>query len=392
MSEKEESMEELKNKLDEDLDKHIDEILERNKDYKYKDGLDPEKDLDEQLRLIPAFSNQELTQEDIENSSALQALQALKYESEDPHTCAVSHKEDGNYHFQKKDYKKAIAAYTEGLKQKYEDITLTAVLYTNRATSNFYLGNNRSALNDAIWALKHKPDHMKAIIRAAISCFDLENYDNCLKWCERGMKIDAKEKKLSELKKKAIHQKKQKERDDRKKQLRELKNLTERNTLLETIEARQIQVEYCGEVTRSRQGIEELLNQTNAPHSGKLRLDESKQLCWPVYFLYPEFNQSDFIESFEENVSFIDQFLVMFETPPPWDVKKSYLVEHIKIYFEDKKNNELVRVKPEMILKEVLSNKKFVVRGNCPAFIVLSARTSYFKKTFERQRAVEIGN
>ena len=127
MSEKEESMEELTNKLDEDLDKHIDEILERNKDYKYKDGLDPEKDLDEQLRLIPAFSNQELTQEDIENSSALQALQALKYESEDPHTCAVSHKEDGNYHFQKKDYKKAIAAYTEGLKQKDEDLTLTAV-------------------------------------------------------------------------------------------------------------------------------------------------------------------------------------------------------------------------------------------------------------------------
>lgn len=51
------------------------------------------------------------------------------------------------------------------------------------------LGNNRSALNDATAALKHKPDHMKAIIRGTITCFDLERYEECITWCEKGLKI-----------------------------------------------------------------------------------------------------------------------------------------------------------------------------------------------------------
>jgi len=52
----------------------------------------------------------------------------------------LAHKEDGNYHFQRKEYRKAIQAYTEGLKQKHDDAQIKAVLLTNRAASNFYLG------------------------------------------------------------------------------------------------------------------------------------------------------------------------------------------------------------------------------------------------------------
>jgi len=51
------------------------------------------------------------------------------------------------------------------------------------------LGNNRTALNDAVAALKHKPNHMKAITRAALSCFDMEKYEECVSWCEKGLKI-----------------------------------------------------------------------------------------------------------------------------------------------------------------------------------------------------------
>ena len=54
--------------------------------------------------------------------------------------CALAHKDDGNYHFQKKDYRSAIKAYTEGLKQKHEDESLKAILLTNRAAANFHLG------------------------------------------------------------------------------------------------------------------------------------------------------------------------------------------------------------------------------------------------------------
>lgn len=54
--------------------------------------------------------------------------------------CALAHKEDGNYHFQKKDYRQAVSAYTEGLKQKHDDANLMAILYTNRAAANSHLG------------------------------------------------------------------------------------------------------------------------------------------------------------------------------------------------------------------------------------------------------------
>ena len=41
------------------------------------------------MRLIPAFINDAPTQEDIDASPALQALQALKYEDEDPHGTSI---------------------------------------------------------------------------------------------------------------------------------------------------------------------------------------------------------------------------------------------------------------------------------------------------------------
>ena len=53
---------------------------------------------------------------------------------------AVAHKEDGNEQFKKKRYKAAITAYTAGLKEKAEDSELTAILFCNRAASNYHLG------------------------------------------------------------------------------------------------------------------------------------------------------------------------------------------------------------------------------------------------------------
>ena len=53
---------------------------------------------------------------------------------------AGSHKDDGNQWFKKKKYKLAIKAYDEGLKLKFDDGNLRAVLYTNRAAANFHLG------------------------------------------------------------------------------------------------------------------------------------------------------------------------------------------------------------------------------------------------------------
>lgn len=54
---------------------------------------------------------------------------------------ANTYKNEGNEYFKEKNYKKAVISYTEGLKKKCSDQDLNAVLYTNRAATQFYLGN-----------------------------------------------------------------------------------------------------------------------------------------------------------------------------------------------------------------------------------------------------------
>lgn len=56
------------------------------------------------------------------------------------------YKNEGNEYFREKDYKRAIVAYTEGLKKKCEDPELNAMLHTNRGAAQFYLGKERCTI------------------------------------------------------------------------------------------------------------------------------------------------------------------------------------------------------------------------------------------------------
>ena len=48
--------------------------------------------------------------------------------------------------------------------------------------------------------------------------------------------------------------------------------------------------------------LEKLKSQSmNQPQEDKIYLDDENLLHWPVYFLYPEYNQSDFIEDYCES-------------------------------------------------------------------------------------------
>lgn len=73
---------------------------------------------------------------DMEGNIAYEALQALKYESEDPNANAEAYKEEGNYYVKKKEFEKAVLAYSGGIKAKPPDKKLLATLYTNRGIAN----------------------------------------------------------------------------------------------------------------------------------------------------------------------------------------------------------------------------------------------------------------
>uniref|UniRef100_A0A0X3P9X1 Uncharacterized protein n=1 Tax=Schistocephalus solidus TaxID=70667 RepID=A0A0X3P9X1_SCHSO len=86
-------------------------------------------DLEKDLRSHPAFAK---SLEDMQDSPAFQALQALKYESENPNENAQSYKEEGNYYVERGEFGKAVTAYGGGIAAQPTDKKLLAVLYTNR--------------------------------------------------------------------------------------------------------------------------------------------------------------------------------------------------------------------------------------------------------------------
>jgi tetratricopeptide (TPR) repeat protein len=372
----------LAHKLDNELKDHIDAMLEKNKDYKYKDGL-TEENWEEEIKKIPLFNigSNEITQEQIDNSPELQALQALKYECDTPLASAMALKDDGNHNFQRKKYKWAITAYTEALKEKHTDMQLFATLYTNRAAANFHLGNNRSALNDAMRALHYKPQHMKALLRCAVCCFDLEKYDECVGWCEKGLSVEPSEAKLVELSRKATHQKKQQERDHRKEENRKIKDMTKLNKLVAAIEDRDITIESKDAKISKRRLVEKVVQSDPIkPHYGKLHLDKDNNLHWPVYFLYPESNQSDFIEDFHEHHTFADHIEIVFEVLPDWDTDQKYKPQNVEVYFEDREQQQVVHVNRNINLRTVLSDPRYLLRDGCPAFMIVSKASDFHKK------------
>ena len=156
------------------------------------------------------------TEIDPQSAPALAALQDLIYQEDTPKSehfpffplslltscfplCpgrALAHKEDGNDHYRKKRYRQAVEAYSAAINQGCKDGDLRAILYCNRATSQYRLGeltsdpcsaahcsgfygtsgNFRSSLADAGEAHRSNHEYTKAIVRGQVWLFEKSLY------------------------------------------------------------------------------------------------------------------------------------------------------------------------------------------------------------------------
>ncbi|NWS99834.1 TTC4 protein, partial [Mionectes macconnelli] len=297
---------------------------------------------------------------------------------------------EGNEYFKEKDYGRAVAAYSEGLRKKCEDPELNAVLLTNRGAAHFHLGNYRSALNDAIQAKKLKPTHLKAIVRGALCHMELKNFSEAIAWCEEGLRIDPTEKKLLETRVKAD-------------------KLKLGRTLLETqidfstpCQGRAVMsvdllcerniklfLEPSNEEEEISDGLAEISLDgfhSDSATGAKVHLDADGNLNWPVLFLYPEHEQTDFTVAFHENSRFIDHLMVMFAELPPWDLERKYLPSNLELYFEDEEREEMYEVHPEHTLLQVLQHERYFVKAGTPTVLVFVKRSPFSKKYFSGKK------
>ncbi|XP_004679095.1 PREDICTED: tetratricopeptide repeat protein 4 [Condylura cristata] len=377
-------------------DDAMDSFLEKFQSQPYSGGFHQDQ-WEEEFEKIPLFMKKAPSEIDPKENPDLACLQSIIFDDErSPEEQAKTYKDEGNDYFKEKDYKKAVISYTEGLKKKCADLDLNVVLYTNRAAAQYYLGNFRSALNDVTAARKLKPCHLKAIVRGALCHLELKNFAAAVNWCDEGLQIDAKEKKLLELRAKADKLKRTEQRDIRKAKLKEKKEQNQNDTLLQAIKARNIRLvsEAAGEDEDSdSEGRGELfLNGLSSenPYGARLGIDDQGRLSWPVLFLYPEHAQSDFISAFHEDSRFVDHLMVMFGEIPSWDLEQKYCPDNLEVYFEDEERAELYRVPPRNTLLQVLQHPRYCVKALTPAFLVCVGSSPFCKNYLQGRKVHQV--
>ncbi|XP_069009283.1 tetratricopeptide repeat protein 4 [Embiotoca jacksoni] len=377
-----------------DSDDGMDEFMDRFTTQRYKKGFS-ETNWEEEFNKVPMFMKTAPEEIDPRSYPELACLQSIIHdEDRPPEEQATSLKDEGNAFFKEKSYQKAVASYTAGLKKKCGDRELNAVLLTNRAAAHFYLGNMRSALNDAAAAKKMKPDHLKALMRGVQCCVELRDFSEAVRWCDEGLAAHPADAKLRELRAAADKHNRAAERDARKAKVQEKKLRGEKEALLAAITDRGIKLLQPAKSRRHGSGSEDEDEPASAAIAqlsldglssrevtgSQVFLDERGSLHWPVLFLYPEHQQSDFISAFCENNCFLDHLAVMFEELPTWDTDRKYSIQNLQLYFEDEEKEKLYEVDPEASLLKTLQRKRFFVKAGTPNFIVLVNGSSFCKQ------------
>lgn len=377
----------LIDKLNKETEEFIKEKIEKNKSYKYDDGFTDE-NIDEILATHPAFMKTQPTAEEIENNPLLKGLQQIQYDPDDtPYEKAMAHKKDGNFQFKFKKYKLACAAYTEAIKSKCDDAELLSILYSNRAAANFHLKNYRSSLLDAMQAVKLYPQKIKALLRCAQCCEKLKRFDDAIDWCTVILSLENDNKLALEIVNNSKKLKQIQARNQRKAALLKQKEDEREKRLQSAIKLRHICFEQTG-----RESDLDLENTDSQLSKGlrKVYLNENDVLVWPVLLMYPEFETTDFIEHFQENVAFEDLLQNVFSEQAAWDLNHHYVVSQLVVFYENKETKTLYQVPLSKTLGEMLSHETYIVQASTPNFYVLSQSSDFYKSFLSKWKKIEL--
>lgn len=375
--------------LAEKLSKEVEDFVNTRERKPYTDGWS-EDNWESEMQEHPLFMTG-VVKEGSEMPPLLEALQQLKYDPAENtvEELASNYKDDGNQNFKNKKYRWAIDAYSAGLKQKCVNTELNATLYANRAAAHFRLGNYRSSLRDVEEAVKLQPNHVKALLRAAECCKELNRFSECIKWCDKLLQFDPANETCIKFKEETKLLQKIYERNLRKQLLEEKKKNTKEGALSNALEERKIRFYSRDKDVDETTEFQILASTHPAAGNVKVYLNEDKRLVWPVIFLYPEHGQTDFIQEFVEDHTFKDHLEVMFDPTnwPDWDPDMAYQPSRIEIYFEDYETKEFVEIKSDTTLRNALSHERFQVSTGNPVFLLLSKGTQ-FAMTFKEKHEI----
>lgn len=356
------------------LDQELDDFINGLERKRYTDGWS-EDTWEEEMDKHPFFMKD--TPADGELSPLAEGLAKLKYDPSENTALelATNYKEDGNFNFKHKNYRLAIMGYTEGIRIKCGDAEMDASLYNNRAASHWQLKNYRSSLADSEKALTYNPKHAKARLRAAKSALEVAKYDTCIEHCQKILEETKDNTEVTELMKKARKKKQLLERDQRKKERDASAKSKQKETVVKAILSRGIRVSNCED--EDDLDLAKLEPVLPGAHDAIVHVEDGI-LKWPLLFLYPEYQMTDFIKACPETVPLIDQLEQLF--PAPWDERGEYRKDSVNVYFEGYDKMPHVIDSKEQ-LGNLLVLKYFELKAGTPAFFILP-RGSKVERTF----------
>lgn len=209
--------------------------------------------------------------------------------------------------------------------------------------------NYLSTTLDCAAAIAINPGNIKAHYRSALALFTLDKVYESLDVCYRGLKLDPSNKAMKSLLEKVQARSRIKEEQDRKRRAEQEKAKKEKVMLATALKARNIKIRGSVKPPEMEDAAIRLAPDPLSPKS---------LLEFPVMFLYPMHNQSDFVKAFAEKDA-INHHL-SYILPLPWDRSGQYTLDSVECYM-DTNTGGLMKVGKKISLLEVLSNEKIEV-------------------------------
>lgn len=269
-------------------------------------------------------------------------------------------KESGIFQYKYKNYRLAIILCTEAIKIKSTiNDDIKATLFNNRSAAHYYLKDFKSSLSDCISALAIKPDYLKAKKRAINCAFFMKDFGRCIKFCDDYL-LNNKDHHVFRTKTTAMkmEERAKKEAITNQKQENTLKLLNQRK--IKFYDSKY----YCGDLKRIPHPI-------YSPLAHNPIFINGDNIYWPILFIFPEYNTTDYLRGISELTSLNDCLKQIFQERPNWDTYNTYKPKNLNCYFENKFVGQTFFIDKFLSIKDITKHKKLIIHDGTLTFYVV---------------------